>query len=183
MFEDSGEGHFNPFQELQKMALRGIRQQAETGERKTLSFHELFVRNHELYRRALKQYYDLKMKKFSFKEGDFVVWKPFMRSCTVPFVGVPAIVLNVLPEPIVDTHEKDHHSAKYRKYVDIVLGMIVSHDEDEPIISYYFDSQEFAPFDYTAPEGEIDALKEILVLMKDASEKWKRQEMERIQGT
>jgi hypothetical protein len=81
-------------------------------------------------------------EKHSFKEGDLVVWKQGLKHKQVPDYGVPAVVIKVLEEPILD-NEAPLASPYYREELDILLGIL---DDDDDLLCFYYDSKRFEPF-------------------------------------
>lgn len=74
-----------------------------------------------------------------FKQGDLIVWKNGLRNKKLPDEGQPAVVLEVLNEPLTQ-HEQETGSPYFREPLDIVLAML---DEDEDLVSFYYDSRRF----------------------------------------
>jgi hypothetical protein len=90
----------------------------------------------------LTEVYEDFKKTHEFKPGDLVEWKKGLKNRKLPPQGFPAIVIQVLKEPIYDT-EKDSGSAYFREPLDIVLGII----EREGVFNqYYYDSRRFEPY-------------------------------------
>ncbi len=77
-----------------------------------------------------------------FKKGDLVVWKKGLKHKQVPDYGVPAVVLKVLDEPILD-NEAPLASPYYREELDVLLGIL---GEDDDLLCFYYDSKRFEPF-------------------------------------
>ena len=82
-----------------------------------------------------------------FKPGDLVQWKEGLRDRRLPLHGEPAIVIEVLDDPIIDS-ASDSGSPYFRSRLDVILGVVQSDDNqgDEKLILYYFDSRRFEPF-------------------------------------
>lgn len=76
-----------------------------------------------------------------FTTGDIVVWKDGLKNKNYPEYGQPAIVLERLDTPIVNSVE-DAGSTYFNESLDIVLGLI-SHDEDDAFLVFYYDSRRF----------------------------------------
>lgn len=95
---------------------------------------------------ALKQRFDSLNTRHSFKPGDLVRWKTGMQNRVCPSPNKPAIVLEVLPAPILDT-EKDSGNVYFGEPLDIVLGFFW---ESEPhrgdFIYAHVDSRRFEPW-------------------------------------
>lgn len=82
------------------------------------------------------------IEKHTFKEGDLVVWKQGLKHKQVPDYGVPAVVIKVLAEPILD-NEAPLASPYYREELDVLLGIL---DDDDDLLCFYYDSKRFEPF-------------------------------------
>ena len=91
----------------------------------------------------LKKLLNLYKKTYTFKVGDLVKWKPFMRNRKWPKEGEPAIVVKVLDKPIYDDSEKSI-SPYFKEPLDIILGVIGPFGE---FLLFYFDKQRFMPFE------------------------------------
>jgi hypothetical protein len=75
--------------------------------------------------------------------GDIVVWKKGMRNKRLPLYDEPAIVLEVLAEPIIPTSEPLMGTPLFREPIDIRLGILL---EDGEYASYHFDAARFRKF-------------------------------------
>lgn len=76
-----------------------------------------------------------------FKPGDLVFWKDGLRNRRYPRNGKPAIVLEVLQQPVID-EEEDSGSTYFREPLDIVLGCFVDEGEHRgDFFSGHFDSR------------------------------------------
>jgi len=73
--------------------------------------------------------------------GDRVYWKPGMKHKRRPNKE-PAIVLEVLPQPILDTERPG--SQYWRESLDLKIAM---RDDDGELVSYFFDSRRFHKID------------------------------------
>lgn len=72
---------------------------------------------------VLRERYALLKRGHVFNEGDLVCWKPGLRNRRHPAYGTPAIVLEVLEQPIFDS-EQESGSTYFREPFDLVLGLI-----------------------------------------------------------
>ena len=79
---------------------------------------------------------------FSFKPGDVIELKPFLRNKRLPNYGQPMIVTEVLDCPIQGT-KTDTGSANFAESLDIRCGV---RDEDGDVLFFYYDSRRFRPF-------------------------------------
>lgn len=95
---------------------------------------------------ALKQRFDSLNTAHRFKPGDLVRWKIGLQNRVCPSSNKPAIVLEVLPTPILDT-EKDSGNVYYREPLDIVLGFFWESEPHRGDFLYaYFDSRRVEPW-------------------------------------
>lgn len=81
-------------------------------------------------------------KHYDFKPGDIVRWKPSMKNRKRPAYGEPAVVVNVLSDPIHESKE-DAGSPYYHEPLTLVLGVI---DSDGDLLLFHYDSRRFEPF-------------------------------------
>jgi hypothetical protein len=70
-----------------------------------------------------------------------VRWKPGLKNKKRPEYNEPAVVVNVLLDPILDTSESAG-SPYYRERLDLMLGLI---DSDGDFVIFHFDQQRFEP--------------------------------------
>lgn len=77
---------------------------------------------------------------YVFKPGDIVRWKADMKNKKRPAYHEPAVVVEVLYDPVMDL--KDSGSAYFREKLDLVLGLV---DDDGDFILFHFDSRRFEP--------------------------------------
>ncbi|MCF7977136.1 MAG: hypothetical protein K9L82_03820 [Chromatiaceae bacterium] len=81
-----------------------------------------------------------------FQPGDLVGWKPGLRNRKVPTYETPAIVIEVLDEPILDKGEESG-SAYYREPHDLILGMIWDREPGRGhFVTFHYDSRRFQPW-------------------------------------
>lgn len=81
-----------------------------------------------------------------FKPGDLVTWKPGLRNKRIPRHGRPAVVIEVLPDPVFD-HERDAGDPYFRDPLDIVLGVFIEQGRHRgDFITWHFDSRRFQPW-------------------------------------
>lgn len=74
-----------------------------------------------------------------FKEGDIVFWRPCMKNRKWPAYNQPAIVLDVLAEPIIDT-SADVNGPYYGEKLNVRLGL---RGDDGAFYSYMFNGGRF----------------------------------------
>ncbi|MBL7785117.1 MAG: hypothetical protein JNM36_04380 [Chitinophagales bacterium] len=88
-------------------------------------------------------------KKFSvqqdLKPGDIVVWKQGMKNKARPAEKEPAVVVEVLKEPIYDT-ESGAGTPYFHEPLNIALGLI---DDDGDFLVFYYDSRRLELFQIT----------------------------------
>ena len=81
---------------------------------------------------------------YTFKPGDVIELKPFLRNKRLPNYGQPIIVTEVLDCPIQGTQTgTDTGSAHFAESLDIRCGV---RDEDDDMLFFYYDSRRFMPF-------------------------------------
>ncbi len=79
----------------------------------------------------------------TFAPGDLVVWKPGMANRKAPKPGQPAIVIEVLGQPVYDS-EMNSGSTYFREPLDVVLGVIWEDERSRgEFLSFHFNSQRF----------------------------------------
>jgi hypothetical protein len=79
----------------------------------------------------------------TFAPGDLVVWKRGMKNHRVPAHGEPAVVLEVLATPVLDT-EKDSGYTYFREPLDLVLGLFIDEGACRgEFLAWHFDSRRF----------------------------------------
>ena len=93
--------------------------------------------------------------KVELKKGDVVRWKHHLKNKTFPAYGVPAVVVDILEEPVTNP-EQSAGSVYFQEKLDIVLGF---YGEGEPgseddIRTYHFDSRRFELHPSFAPKEE-----------------------------
>lgn len=79
---------------------------------------------------------------FSFKPGDVIELKPFLRNKRLPNYGQPMVITEVLDCPIQGS-TTDTGSANFAELLDIRCGVL---DEDGDVLFFYYDSRRFMPF-------------------------------------
>ncbi len=77
------------------------------------------------------------------RPGMVVTWKLGLRNKRFPRYGQPAIVVQVLAEPILDEVENAGHTY-WREPLDVVLGML---DPEGDMLTWHYDSRRFRPLD------------------------------------
>lgn len=86
--------------------------------------------------------------------GMIVRWKPGLRNYRWPEYSQPAIVLEVLSEPILD-HDHDAGSAYFRERLDLVLGLFIDKPEVRgDLLAFHYDSRRFQPWNATSVKSE-----------------------------
>jgi hypothetical protein len=78
----------------------------------------------------------------AFQPGDLVCWKPGLRNRTHPRDGRPAVVIGVLPEPVLDT-ERESGSSYFREPLDLLLGVYAERGD---FLVWHYDSRRFQPW-------------------------------------
>ena len=81
-----------------------------------------------------------------FAKGQIVVWKDTMRNLRLPECGQPAIVVDVLGQPLVNplADQKGACSPYFKEQLDLVIGLV---DEDGDWLVFHVDSRRFRPLE------------------------------------
>ena len=95
------------------------------------SFSERAIRLHKAYESFSRVE--------SLAPGDIVVWKDRMRNKSIPSYAQPAIVVEVLSQPLFD-EENGPSSVYFREPLDVRLAVL---DKDGDFVSFLFDSRRF----------------------------------------
>lgn len=91
-------------------------------------------------------------ERHAFAPGDLVTWKPGMANRTAPGPGRPALVIEVLAEPVFDPTQEAGRPY-FREPLDIVLGLLIEEGEHRgDFITLYLDSRRLKPW-----QGEVRA--------------------------
>lgn len=95
---------------------------------------------------TLRRRYEALMRPTRFEPGMVVRWKPGLRNRRWPHDDQPAIVIEVLSEPILD-HSEDPGSPYYREPLDLVLGHFIDRGEARgDFLTFYVDGRRFQPW-------------------------------------
>ena len=86
----------------------------------------------------LRNHYQVLTEVNNFKSGQLVKWKPSLRNKSKPMYNEPAIVVDVLDEPILGEN-KETGSAYFREPLDLILGFL----DDENLVLFHFDKRRF----------------------------------------
>ncbi|WP_438352331.1 hypothetical protein [Microbacterium sp. CJ88] len=103
------------------------------------SIDKLNGRRSQEYESELLEQYRALTTHESFAPGDLVVWKPGLKNRVRPAYDEPAVVVEVLDNPVLNT-ESDPSSVYFREPLDILIGIL---DDEEEILVYHFDSRRF----------------------------------------
>lgn len=99
--------------------------------------------SHEELVQALQTRFQALRRRQCFQPGDLVTWKPGLRNRRYPVDGRPAIVLQVLTEPVFD-EELNSGSNYFREPLDLVLGLVLEEGEQRGnLLAWHFDSRRF----------------------------------------
>jgi len=77
-----------------------------------------------------------------FKVDQFVEWKPGLKNKIRPRINEPAIVIQLLEEPLID-EKQDSGSPYFREPLDMVIGII----QDNGLILFHVDKRRFKPYE------------------------------------
>ncbi|MEA3642104.1 MAG: hypothetical protein VBE63_19505 [Lamprobacter sp.] len=92
---------------------------------------------------VLRERYALLNQQHPFKPGDLVCWKPGLRNRRVPAYGAPAVVLEVLDQPITDG-ETESGSTYFREPLSLVLGLFWDREPGRgDFVAFHFDGRRF----------------------------------------
>ncbi|MBK1618471.1 hypothetical protein CKO42_08475 [Lamprobacter modestohalophilus] len=92
---------------------------------------------------VLLERYALLNQPQAFKPGDLVCWKPGLKNRRVPAYGAPAVVLEVLDQPITDG-ETESGSTYFREPLSLVLGLFWDRDQGRgDFVAFHFDGRRF----------------------------------------
>lgn len=95
---------------------------------------------------ALRARVDCLHRRHTFRPGDLVTWKPGMSNKRIPRPGRPAVVVEILPDPVMDP-TRDAGDAYFREPLDIVLGVFIEQGRHRgDFIAWHFDSRRFQPW-------------------------------------
>lgn len=95
---------------------------------------------------ALRAQFDRLRHRHTFAPGDLVSWKPGLRNRRFPRYGRPAVVVEVLAQPVLDD-AKDSGDAYFREPLDIVLGMFIEKGPQRgDFLTWHVDSRRFQPW-------------------------------------
>lgn len=81
-------------------------------------------------------------KENRFECGDIVKWKNHLKNRKLPDYNEPAIILEVLTQPIINASEQ-FGSTYFNEKFDIKLGIY----RDGALMTFYFDKNRFEPFE------------------------------------
>ena len=95
---------------------------------------------------ALRARFESLQRRHQFKPGDLVSWKPGLCNRRVPRYGRPAVVIEVLHDPVRDD-TRDSADAYFREPLDVVLGVFIEQGRHRgDFITWYFDSRRLQPW-------------------------------------
>ena len=95
---------------------------------------------------ALRARVECLQQRHDFNPGDLVSWKPGLRNRRMPRYGRPAVVIEVLLDPVLDD-AKDSGDAYFREPLDIVLGVFIEQGRHRgDFITWHFDSRRLQPW-------------------------------------
>jgi len=77
-----------------------------------------------------------------FVPGDMIQWKPMLKNKGRPAHGEPVVVIEMLPEPLINT-ENGAGTAYFREPLDIIVGQL---DSDDDFVLWHLDSRRMEHF-------------------------------------
>jgi hypothetical protein len=81
------------------------------------------------------------LKKNLFQVGQLVKWKENLKNRKLPYQNQPAIVVEILAEPITNNQEESG-STYFGETLDIILGILV----EDTFLTFYYDRRRFEPY-------------------------------------
>ncbi len=96
----------------------------------------------EEYTTQLQTAFNNFLKKDAFQVGQLVKWKKNLKNRQLPYISQPAIVVEILNEPVI-SNEEESGSPYFRENLDIILGILV---DDEKFFTFYYDSKRFEAY-------------------------------------
>ncbi|MFM5980168.1 MAG: hypothetical protein ACKO9I_06395 [Sphaerospermopsis kisseleviana] len=82
------------------------------------------------------------LKKETFEVGQLVKWKKYLKNRKIPYKNQPAVVVEILEEPIL-SDDDESGSPYFRENLDIILGILV---DDNVFLTFYYDSRRFESY-------------------------------------
>jgi hypothetical protein len=70
-----------------------------------------------------------------------VKWKENLKNRKLPYQNQPAIVVEILAQPITNNQEESG-STYFGETLDIILGILV----DDTFLTFYYDRRRFEPY-------------------------------------
>ena len=95
----------------------------------------------------LRKRMDAFLRKDKFKQGQIVAWKEDMRNRKKPEYGQPAVVIEVLKEPLKDLSGAG--TISFNEPLDLLVGFF---DEDGDWVALYVDARRFELFEESADD-------------------------------
>jgi hypothetical protein len=123
--------------------MAGKKLETELAEMLKERFRNRKIENVEEYVAKLKNARDIFDKAYDFKPGDLVVWKRGLKNKLRPALDEPAIVVQILQQPLRDEGKSDSGTAYFNEPLDLVLGMV---DDDGDFILFHYDRRRFEPY-------------------------------------
>jgi hypothetical protein len=90
----------------------------------------------------LQASYERLLQTYNFQKGQLVIWKKGLKNRKFPEENQPAIVIEVLDEPLIQS-ERDSGTPYFREPLDIALGII---DRDGDFLIFHYDQRRFKPY-------------------------------------
>ena len=92
--------------------------------------------------KQLQESYNSFLQDYDFKKGELVKWKKGLKNRKFPEENQPAIVIELLDEPIVNS-ESNSGTPYFREPLNIALGII---DRDGDFLIYHYDKKRFESY-------------------------------------
>lgn len=85
-------------------------------------------------------------ERHTFAVGDLVTWKPGLKNRRMPRYDQPAVVMDVLDQPVFDG-ERESGNSYFNEPLDLVLGLFMdSGPARGELLTWHFDARRFQPW-------------------------------------
>ena len=95
------------------------------------------------YTQNLRTIHKKLLESHEFKVGDLVKWKEGLKNKKRPYSDQPAIVIQLLEQPLIERQGEESGSPYYREPLDIILGLF---DDDDEFLIFYYDKRRFESY-------------------------------------
>ncbi|WP_131824131.1 hypothetical protein [Mycobacteroides abscessus] len=95
------------------------------------------------YNDLLLGLYECLIRRVNLSEGQLIRWKQGLKNKRRPAYGEPAVVVNLLAEPI-ESSVDNPGSTYFREPLDMIIGVL---DDEKELAIYYVDRRRFEPYE------------------------------------